>query len=68
VVGHRSSTYTRQCDAASEFEQIRREFRCFWLCSDCSQLLTLQASGEGGIRLAPSKNVLQAKAPPKISL
>jgi hypothetical protein len=63
VVGHRSSTYTRQCDAGSEFEQIRREFRCFWLCSECSQLLTLQASGEGGVRLAPSNNVLQAKAP-----
>jgi len=63
VVGHRSSTDTRQCDAGSEFEQIRREFRWFWLCSDCSQLLTLQASGEGGVRLAPSNNVLQAKAP-----
>ncbi len=61
MVGHRSSTDTRQCDAGSEFEQIRREFRCFWLCSDCSQLLTLQASREGGVRLAPSKNVLQAK-------
>jgi hypothetical protein len=61
VIGHRSSIYTRQCDAGSEFEQIRREFRCFWLCSDCSQLLTVQASGEGGVRLA-SKNVVQAKA------
>jgi hypothetical protein len=63
VVGHRSSTSTRQSDAGSEFAQIRREFRCFWLCSDCSQLLTLQASGEGGVRLAPSNNVLQAIAP-----
>jgi len=61
AVEHRSSTYARQSDSGSEFEQIRREFRCFWLCSDCSQLLTLQASGEGGIRLASSNNVLQAK-------
>jgi hypothetical protein len=61
AVEHRSSANARQSDAGSEFEQIRREFRCFWLCSDCSQLLTLQASGEGGIRLAPSKNALQAK-------
>jgi hypothetical protein len=63
AVEHRSSKYARQSDAGSEFEQIRREFRCFWLCSECSQLLTLQASGEGGVRLAPSKNVLQAKDP-----
>jgi len=61
AIEHRSSTYARQSDAGSEFEQIRREFRCFWLCSECSQLLTLQASVEGGVRLAPSKNVLQAK-------
>jgi hypothetical protein len=63
AVEHRSTTYARQTGADSEFEQIRREFRCFWLCSDCSQLLTLQASGDGGVRLAPSKNVLQAKDP-----
>lgn len=61
AVEHRGSAYPRQSDVGSEFQQIRREFRCFWLCSDCSQLLTLQASGEGGVRLAPSKNVLQAK-------
>ena len=63
AVEHRSSTYARRSDAGSEFEQIRREFRGFWLCSDCSRLLTLQASGEGGVRLAPSKNILQCQGP-----
>jgi hypothetical protein len=64
AVEHRSDTYEQQSDVGSEFAQIRREFRCFWLCPDCSQLLTIQASGAGGVRLARSKNVLQSKGDP----
>jgi hypothetical protein len=63
AVEHRSSTYARESDGGSEFEQIRREFRCFWLCPNCSQFMTVQACGAGGVRLAPSKNVLKTKAP-----
>jgi hypothetical protein len=65
AVEHRSSAYAQTSDSRSEFEQIRRDFRCFWLCPDCSQLMTVQASGAGGVRLAPSKNVLQSKNHPE---
>jgi hypothetical protein len=64
AVEHRSSSYARQSDPGSEFEQIHRELRCFWLCRDCSQFMTVQASGGGGVRLAPARNVFQSNDHP----
>jgi hypothetical protein len=58
VVEHRTNTHVRTSNIGSEFAQSRRDLRCFWLCPACSQSMTIQPSGAGGVRLAPSGSAL----------
>lgn len=51
-----AAEYRTASDAGSEFVQVQRHLRCFWLCPACSQLMTIQSSGAGGVRLA-AKNL-----------
>jgi hypothetical protein len=51
-----AAEYRTASDAGSEFVQVQRHLRCFWLCPTCSELMTIQGSGAGGIRLA-AKNL-----------
>jgi len=55
AIEHRS--YWLGCRSAPSPE-ITKSFdrlRCFWLCHSCCQAMTIQASGGGGIRLAPRR-------------
>lgn len=37
--------------------ETRDRLRHFWLCSTCSQSLTIQPSGFGGVRIAPARSI-----------
>ena len=41
---------------SSKSVQPFEPMRCFWLCSSCSQSLTIQPSGFGRARIAPARN------------
>jgi hypothetical protein len=64
-----AAEYRPASEAGSEFVQVQRNLRCFWLCPTCSQLMTVQGSGAGGVRLA-AKNLgnegPSATPPPQI--
>ncbi len=40
---------------------MRDRLRYFWLCSACSQSMTIQTSRAGGVRIAPAQTILQGK-------
>ena len=43
----------------SESAEKHDRLRYFWLCSICCRSMTIQASGAGGVRVAPAQSVLQ---------
>jgi len=52
----------RRCTQArvpisTELVRTNDELRYFWLCSTCCKSMTIQLSGAGGIRLAPTANL-----------
>lgn len=52
VVNYRAGTRGKSAATDSEFVTIHDPLRYFWLCSACSQSMTIQASSAGGVRLA----------------
>ena len=42
---------------------MREQLRYFWLCSTCSQSLTIQTSTAGGVRIAPARAVHETCQP-----
>ena len=60
-----AAEYRIASEASPEFVQVQRDLRCFWLCPPCSQLMTIQGSGAGGVRLAAKD--LCSEGPPVTS-
>jgi len=56
VARYRSRAIENGAASAHDFARLEEQWRCFWLCSDCSRRMTIQASTAGGVRIAPASN------------
>ncbi len=56
AIEYRNSTRGYAWTGSSEFVQKSDHLRYFWLCSACSQSMTIQVSGAGGVRIAPTES------------
>jgi hypothetical protein len=56
AIEYRSYRRDDGSDPAPEFTKSFDPLRYFWLCQPCSQVMTIQASAGGGIRLAASRH------------
>ena len=56
AIEYRRRTQVRMPTSA-ELVPTNDELRYFWLCSTCCKSMTIQLSGAGGIRLAPTASL-----------
>lgn len=52
VARYRNSATSNGRASAPDFNPIKEQWRCFWLCSDCSRNMTVEAGSTGGVRIA----------------